>query len=189
MRTAAIVLLGVAALGGCKQAPPEPKPVLHEVMAQKVDPIADVIWETSSKSYGDDGNAKSGVLSDAEWKAIARAGRALHDGAMIIASNPDIQVVRPGMKILDEGSVPEAITAKQVETYVNADRPGLGEHARGLSKIALDIEAAAKAHDAVRTVKLSEDLDEVCESCHQRFWYPQQKTLIDYKNSRRASAK
>ena len=169
-----IAALALIALVGCKQAAEAPKPTLNEVMAGTIDPIADVIWEASSKSYGSDGNAQAGILNSSDWDKIAKAGRDLHDGAMIIAANPDIVAVMPGTKILDEGTVPEAITAAQVEQYVDRDRPGLGQHARELSKIGLDIEAAAKAHDASRTVKLSEDLDEVCESCHKRFWYPDQ---------------
>lgn len=184
MRHALSVSLLVLAATACKQAALVEQPTLHEVMAGKIDPVADVIWEESSKSYGDDGNAKVGVLDAAQWAAIAKAGRDLHDGAMVIADNPGIKVVPPGVKILDEGTVPEAITGTQVEAYVDADREGLAKHARELSKIALEIEAAAKARDAVRTVKLSEDLDEVCESCHQRFWYPDQKALIDYKKQR-----
>ena len=169
-----IAPLALIALAGCNQAGEAPKPTLHEVMVGTIDPIADVIWETSSKSYGSDGNAQSGILSPAEWDKIAKAARDLHDGAAVIAANPDIVVVKPGTKILDEGTVPEAVTAAQVEQYVDRDRPGLGQHARELSVITLNIEAAAKAHDAARTVKLSEDLDEVCESCHKRFWYPDQ---------------
>ena len=169
-----IAPLALIALAGCNQAAEVPMPTLHEVMAGTIDPIADVIWETSSKSYGSDGNAQSGILSPAEWDKIAKAARDLHNGSAVIADNPDIVVVKPGAKILDEGKVPEAITAAQVEQYVKRDRPGLSQHARELSLIALNIEVAAKAHDAARTVKLSEDLDEVCESCHKRFWYPDQ---------------
>ena len=176
--------LAALAVTSCQQSPQPPKPTLHEVMTGTIDPVADVIWTESSKAYGDDGEARAGILTDAEWSAIAKAGRDLHDGARIIIANPDIEVARPGVKILDEGKVPEAVTAAQVESYVDRDRPGLADQAKQLSAIALQIEAAAKARDAARTVKLSEDLDEVCEACHQRFWYPDQKALIDYKNSR-----
>ena len=176
-----IAPLALIALAGCKPAAEAPKPTLHEIMVGTIDPIADVIWETSSKSYGLDGNAQSGILSPAEWDKIAKAGRDLHNGAAMIADDPDIVVVKPGVKILDEGTVHEAVTAAQVEQYVDRDRPGLGQHARELSVIALNIEAAAKARDAARTVKLSEDLDEVCESCHKRFWYPDQPALTGVK--------
>ena len=175
---AALCLLAVT---GCKQPPEAPKPTLHEVMAGSIDPVADVIWEASSKAYGDDGTAKDGLLSAKDWNDIAGAARKLHDGAAIIIANPDLKVVKPGTKILDEGTVPEAIIAAQVEGYVDRDRPGLAVHARELSNIALAIEAAAKARNAATTVKLSEDLDEVCESCHKRFWYPDQPAPVGAK--------
>ena len=179
-----IAPLALIALVGCKQAEDAPKPTLHEVMAGSIDPVADVIWEASSKAYGEDGNAQAGLLAAKDWDDIAQAARKLHDGAGIIIANPDLQVMKPGTKILDEGTVPEAVTAAQVEGYVARDRPGLTAHARELSRIALAIEAAAKTRNPATVVKLSEDLDEVCESCHKRFWYPDQPALIEYKKSR-----
>ncbi|HVR89716.1 MAG TPA: hypothetical protein VHG29_01315 [Novosphingobium sp.] len=169
--TALLLLLTLTA---CERSPAEPKPTLHEVMAGSIDPIADVVWETSSKAYGEDGTGKPGKLTDADWLKIQHAARELHDGATIIIENPDIAATRPGVKILDEGVVAEAITAKQVAAYLDRDRPGLSRHARELSNLALGIESAAKARNAVKTVRLSEDLDDVCESCHKQFWYPDQ---------------
>lgn len=169
--TATLMLLSLAA---CDKPPAKPKPTLHEVMAGSIDPVADVIWEETSRAYGEDGTAAAGKLTDAEWSKIAQAARDLHDGATVIIENPDLQATRPGIKILDEGKVPEAITAVQVAMYLDRDRPGLARHARELSNLALAIESAAKARDAVKTVHLSEDLDEVCESCHKEFWYPDQ---------------
>ena len=179
-----IAALALFATNACDKREDAPRPTLHEVMTGSIDPVADVIWKASSKSYGPDGNAQPGLLTAKDWEDIAQAARKLHDGAAIIIANPDLQVVRPGTRILDEGTVPEAVTAAQVESYVDRDRAGLADHARKLADIALRIEAAAKARDPATTVKLSEDLDYVCEGCHQRFWYPDQKTLIEYKKSR-----
>ena len=178
--TASLLLLAIAA---CGQPEPAREPTFHEVMIGMIDPIADVIWKVSSKSYGPDGNAQPGLLTDNDWSEIAKSARILHDGATIIAENPNIEVVRPGVKILDEGVVAEAVTAAQVVAYIDHDRPGLARHARDLSKIALQIEAAAKARDAHATVRLAEELDYVCEACHQRFWYPEQPALTGAKGN------
>lgn len=172
--TPAAVLL-LLTLSACAKQEAETQPTLHEVMAGTIDPVADVIWETSSRSYGQDGNAQVGSLTDKDWTAIEQAARKLHDGASIIIKNPDLKATRPGAKILDEGTEPAAVTAAQVATYLDRDRPGLAKEAKALSSIALSIEAAAKAHDAPTVVKLSEDLDDVCEACHKKFWYPEQK--------------
>ena len=173
--TATLMLLSLAA---CDKPPAKPKPTLHEVMAGSIDPVADVIWEESSKAYGEDGNAATDKLTNAEWLKIEQAARDLHDGAMVISDNPAIEATRPGVKILDEGVVAEAVTAAQVARYIERDRPGLARHARKLSTIARGIEAAAKAKDVSTTVRLSEELDDVCEACHKRFWYPEQPALV-----------
>ena len=164
----------LVSLAACEKPSTEPKATLHEVMAGSIDPIADVVWETSSKAYGEDGTGKPGKLTDADWLKIQRAARELHDGATVIMENPEIAATRPGVKILDEGVMAEAVTAKQVAGFLDRDRPGLIRHARELSNLALEIESAAKARDAIRTVTLSENLDDVCESCHKQFWYPDQ---------------
>ena len=140
-----IAPLALMALVGCQQAVDAPKPTLHEVMVGSIDSVADVIWQTSSKAYGEDGNARAGLLAAKDWDDIRQAARKLHDGAAIIIANPDLRVVKPGTKILDEGTVPEAITAAQVEGYVDRDRPGLAEHARELSSIALAIATVMSA--------------------------------------------
>ena len=124
-------LLLALTLSACEKTPTEGKPTLHEVMAGSIDPLADVIWAESNKAYGDDGKAALGILRDAEWLKIQQAARKLHDSAMIIADNPDIVAVRPGVKILDEGFVAEAVTAAQVGPYLDRDRPGLARHAAG----------------------------------------------------------
>ena len=176
-RTMTIVALSIAA-SACNYSPTTPKPTLHEVMTGSIDPVADIIWGEANKAYGEDGKAAPGVLVDAEWTRIAKAGRDLHNGAMAIANDPNIRGVAPGVKILDEGTVPEAVTAAQVAGYLDRDRPGLTRHARELATIALAIETAAKARDVVTTVQLSEELDDVCESCHKRFWYPDQAKTV-----------
>ena len=171
-RTMTVLALSVA-VTACDNPPTATKPTLHEVMVGSIDPVADIIWTESNKAYDDSGKAAPGVLVAAEWNRIAKAGRDLHDGALAIASDPDIRAAGPNVKILDEGKVPEAVTAAQVAVHLDRDRPGLTRHARELSTIALAIESAAKARDIVKTIALAEELDEVCESCHKRFWYPE----------------
>jgi hypothetical protein len=110
----------LAALSGCNNPSAEPRPTLHEVMAGTIDPVADVIWETSSKSYGDDGKAHVSNLTDKDWLAIQQAARKLHDGADLIVGDPGIVAVRTGVKIPDDGVVAEAVIAAQVATYISS---------------------------------------------------------------------
>ena len=174
VKTSALLLLA-SGLAACGRTDDAPAPTLHEIMAGTIDTSADVIWQESTKAYGEDGHAREGQLADGDWKNIADAARKLGSGARLIAADEAIAVVRPGMKILDEGVVREAVTAAQVEQYVARDRIGLARHANELAGMADQIEAAARARNAKAVVDLSERLDDVCESCHVRFWYPDQK--------------
>jgi cytochrome c556 len=69
------------------------------------------------------------------------------------------------------------VRADQVVSYVNRDRAGLARHAQELAGHARAIENAAKAHDSVKALLLAEELDQICESCHLKFWYPEQEEL------------
>ncbi len=176
--------LAALALASCGSPAPQPRETLHQIMAGSIDPLADVIWGETSKAYGDDGRPQPGKLTPEEWAKVEQAARDMRVAAEKIASDPDIEVTKPGAKLLDEGRVPEAVTAAQVALYVQRDRPGLAVHARELMKEALDIENAAKARDSVKAVYLAEQLDEVCEQCHVRYWYPEQ----NYPGNKGASA-
>ena len=166
-----LLLLGVV---DCAPPDTEQETTLHEIMANSVDPLSDVIWEETGKAYGETGRPEPGKLTSEEWLKVRKAARDLYVAAAKIADNPDIQVVRPGDKLLDEGRVPEAVTAAQVVSYVQRDRSGLTMHARELANQALAMESSAKARDSVKTLILAEELDGICESCHLRFWYPEQ---------------
>jgi hypothetical protein len=61
-----------------------------------------------------------------------------------------------------------------VQRYLNAKPAEFRKHALELQKTGAGIVEAATKRDGKKLAALSDSLDEVCESCHTIFWYPQQ---------------
>jgi len=78
------------------------------------------------------------------------------------------------MKIEGEGNS-GALSAKQVQALIDKDPAGFRAMSQALAGSMEQIGAAAKAKDAAKLFEVSGALDQVCESCHMKFWYPEQK--------------
>jgi cytochrome c556 len=162
--------LGAALLvaSGHAQAP---MPTLHEVMKNRIAPQAQILWDVSNAAMDDDGKADPTRMTDAQWTKVAAAGRTVEEMARTLATAKHVMVAPAGIRIDGEGS-PGASTAAQVQAYIDANPAGFAEDARKLAAAAAGIAAAAKARDTVALVELGGNLDQVCETCHMRFWSP-----------------
>lgn len=148
-----------------------PAPTVHEWMTRTVAPQSAALWELVSKVTDDEGDPGSTQLTDAEWAAIAGAAQAVERSAAAMAGAERIVAVAPGVTILDEGKQ-GASSATLVNGYVAKDLEGFRVAARALSAGAADFAESARTRDAARLEAASEDLAEVCQACHVRFWYP-----------------
>jgi cytochrome c556 len=118
-------------------------------------------------------------MSDDDWKKLAAAAVSLQQAALEIANLKDpIVVVKPGVKIADEG-VPGGDSAESVKANIDKDPQGLRDHANSLAADMADLAKAANRHDAAAAGPIINQLDSVCESCHLEFWYPSQKALVN----------
>jgi cytochrome c556 len=85
----------------------------------------------------------------------------------------DFAVARAGVKLQDEENS-GASNAVQVKGFIDADRKTFVAMAKTLSASADAVAAAARTRDGAKLAAVSGELDQVCESCHVRYWYPQQ---------------
>lgn len=175
--TLAVGALGVA---GCRNeasnetAPQAVTPAsLHATMKQVVAPQAQILWDVSNRAVDEQGKPDPSKLSGAEWSQIAAAGGKVEAVAKGLAAAATITVAAPGEKIQDEGTQGGS-TAAQVKGFIAADRPGFNAFSEALAADAREFVEAAKAKDGAKLAQVSGELDEVCESCHVKYWYPQQ---------------
>ena len=174
-------LLALAACSSPKEEQPKAQSSLNEVMKNEVDPRADDVWAIGNKAMDDQAGIDPKLMTDADWDNLAKHAQSLQQAALDLAALDPIVVVKPGVKIADEG-VPYGDSAAEVQSNVDKDPQGLRDFANTLASHMGDVAAAAQAHDAVKAGPLISQLDGVCESCHINYWYPSQKALLEKIN-------
>ena len=178
-----VLLLAPAVLlaSGCKQeepAQPAAQLSFHEIMKDKVDKNADELWDISNKAIGDRAGLDPAKMTDERWTQIAARADAVQQAALEIATLDPIVVVKPGVKISDEG-IPGGHTGAEVQALMDKNPGTLRDLANALARHTGDIAKFARAHDAASIGPLIDQLDGVCEDCHLEYWYPDQKELVN----------
>jgi hypothetical protein len=177
-------LVLVAACHKKEEAAPQAQLLtFHEVMKGQVDKHADELWDMTNKWIGEKAGLDPSKMSDKDWDALAFKADQVQKAALTITTLNPIVVVKPGVKIGDEG-LPGGHTGAQVQARIDKDPQHLKDMAQALANHMADLAKAARAHDAAKAGPLIDQLDGVCEDCHLDFWYPDQKDLVNkYRNA------
>jgi hypothetical protein len=181
MKKLAWIVLPALLLAGCskKHEQPAPQRTLHEIMKNEIDTRADDVWAVGNAHIGADAGIDASTMTDADWQKLASAAVNLQQAALDLASLKDpIVVVKPGVKIADEG-VPGGDSGASVQQNVDKDPQGLRDNANSLAQDMADLAQAASKHDAATAGPIINQLDGVCENCHLTYWYPSQRKLVE----------
>lgn len=146
---------------------------VYPLMKEVVAPKAQVLWDIGNRVMDDDGNADASKLKPADWAKLTAAAQAMKEASARIAAAPRLAVVAPGMKIEGEGA-PGSSSAVQIQAYIDKNPKAFADHARSLVAVTDGFLDAAKTRDATKLLAVSAKLDEACEACHVKFWYPEQ---------------
>jgi hypothetical protein len=168
----------VAVLAACHRSvepPVGPQPVasIQEIMQAFVDPAADTLWEAVSSETTAAGTIDHQPQTDAEWLALRHQALRLAEGATLLPM-PGRAVAHVG-RALEDSHVLGILDAEQILHRIEADRPAFAAHAQALQLAAQDVLAAIDTRDLRRYNLAGERLDHACESCHLRYWYPDDK--------------
>ncbi len=179
MRTATLLTLPVLVLAaGCSSQPEAPAaPTFHELMKDEVDANADALWDITNDAIDETAGIDPAKMTSATWTQVATRAEAVRRAALKIATLDPIVVVKPGVKISDEG-LPYGHTAAQVQAAIDANPQTLRDLANALAQHMGGIAEAASAHDPAKLAPLVNNLDSVCEDCHLEYWYPDQKAAV-----------
>lgn len=172
------IAIGLASCSSNKQPEQPAQPTLHEVMKNEIDANADKLWEVTNSALGEQAEIVPAKMTDEKWAQLEDLANKVKAGADKLATMNNIVVVKPGVKIADEG-IPYGDSAASVQANVDKDPEMLHEFAGVLAQHMADLANAAKTHDAAKAGPLIDQLDGVCEDCHLEFWYPSQKDLVN----------
>ena len=151
-----------------------PKANLQLTMLTKVNPQGLALWAITNDALDDAGNVDGKKVTATQWKALLEIGKGLEEGGRTLATSNGIIAAPPGAKLQDEANE-GAAKAADVQRYVDAKPAEFRKHALSLQQTGASVTAAATNRDARKLSTVSASLDEVCESCHVIFWYPNQK--------------
>lgn len=174
-------LAGGLLLSGCgpggektAEAPAAPQPTLHEVMTTSIAPQAQVLWDVPGKALDNDGNVDGSLLTADDWTQILAAGTQMRDAADMLSKMQNIKVPEEGVTLAQEEN-PGAAKAPDVQRYIDADPVGFSRQWADLHTLASEFVTAAEAKNGKRLGEASDKLDQACEACHVKFWYPEQE--------------
>ncbi len=171
-----LIVLSCGLCAGAQAAnSPGAAPNVHELMKKVIAVQAQVIWDVGNQAQNDEGNPDPSKLKPADWGKVVSAAGQVKQAAQSLAQADHVMAAAPGQKIEGEGG-PGAFGAKQVQTTIDANPKAFQAFARALTVSMDQIGAAAQAKDAAKLFNASGGLDQICESCHLQFWYPDQKT-------------
>jgi len=173
-----IACLGLLALAGCSTKPKDEFTV-NASMAEIMEPMAEKIWAYASQAYNDVGDGLvAEKLSDADWKGLGEAGRRLKERAQYFAEAEKVVVAHAGQPIMGSqgvgGKKPgndwDPVDAATVQARIDKQPDLFRQKAQVLVGAADAVVRASMTKDAALFYKVSSEMDEVCDGCHEVFW-------------------
>ena len=179
-------IVATSLLAACSQSTPPPAATstpapasaiktvagVQDIMNYMVDPAADFLWESVSTTETAEGIEEKQPRTDEEWREVHRHAILLTEGANLLLI--DRHVAGEGRSLEDHGT-PGNLTAAQAEEAIGKDKQTYVSFAIALRDVGEAFVAAADKRDPQAIIDAGDTMDQVCEGCHLKFWYPGQK--------------
>jgi hypothetical protein len=165
--------LAVGCSGKQSEAPASPfipTASIQEIMNSQVDPAADFLWEAVSTEVTASGTVNHQPQNDAEWLELRHAAIRLIESSNLLVM-PDRRVAAEGHR-LEDAHVQGISSAEDIEHAIDADRGAFVSHAHDLHSAATQMLSAIDAKNPEALIEAGGKLDEACEGCHLKYWYP-----------------
>jgi hypothetical protein len=148
---------------------PQVYSTIKELMDSIIDPSADDIWNAVGTIVDKDlGVVETFPRTDEEWLDVRRAAVRIIEGGNLLmmpgreAAPAVTRSETPGVEL-----EPAEMTA-----LINRNRSGFNSFASALQAIGVEAMQASEAKDTDMLLEVGARMENVCESCHQTFWYP-----------------
>ena len=151
----------------------QPTAGIQDIMAFMIDPAADFLWESVSTSVTSAGVDEKQPRTDAEWNEVRKHAIILTEASNLIRMNGR-HVAREGRQLEDHGTEGN-LTAAESEQAIAADRATFESFAQALHDVGKSMLKAADDKNPQGILDAGDTMDQVCEGCHLKFWYPGQK--------------
>jgi len=157
---------------------------IKDIMDSVVDPSADYLWDSVATIVTRKGTEERKPRTDMEWKEVRRRAIALVEATNLLIMDGR-KVAKPGEKSENPGI---ELGPEEIQGLIDADHASLVKFAHGLHDAGMKALAAIDKKDADALSDSGEAIDEACEQCHLKYWYPPDTPEILKKGSVRKAS-
>lgn len=140
-----------------------------DLMKDTIAPTADILWGAVGSESTAAGTRDLAPSTDAEWAALREKAQLLVDAARAAADGRVL--AHPGQKLKDPPGEGD-LSPEQAQAAITKDRAVFVAFAESLQAVGGEYLAAIDKKNVETFTEVGGKLDEVCETCHTRFWYP-----------------
>jgi len=144
---------------------------IKELMESIIDPSADAVWGAVRTVVDGEGTHETVPRTADEWLDVRHAAVRIVEGSNLL--------MMPGRDAAPPGTKSEApgveLEPPQITALIKKNRRSFNAFAKALQGVALDALRASDSKNTESLLEIGARMEEVCESCHQTFWYPAQK--------------
>jgi hypothetical protein len=144
---------------------------IKDLMESIIDPSADALWGAVRTVVDTEGTHETFPRTEEEWIDVSRAAVRIVEGGNLL--------MLPGREAAPAGTKSEApgveLEPAQITALMRKKRKSFDGFARALQGLGVEALRAAEAKNAVALMDIGARMEDVCESCHQAFWYPLEK--------------
>ena len=144
---------------------------MKDLMESILDPSADALWGAVKTVVDTEGTHETVPQTDEEWLDVRRAAIRIIEGGNLLLL-PSREVAPPGTKSETPGV---ELEPAEIAALVRKKRKSFDALARALQGLGVEAMRAAEAKNAEALLDIGARMQDVCEACHQTFWYPGDK--------------
>jgi hypothetical protein len=144
---------------------------VRDLMQSIIDPSADALWGAVGTVADNEGIHELLPKTQDDWADVRRAAVRIIEGSNLL--------MMPGREAAPAGAKSEAsgveLEPPQITVLIKRNRKSFNAFAKALQVLGLEALQASDAKDPVQLIDIGGRMENVCEGCHQTFWYPPEK--------------
>jgi len=144
---------------------------IKDLMESIIDPSADALWGAVGTVLDKQGTQELFPKTQEEWLNLRRAAVRIIEGGNLLMM-PDREAAPVGTKSEAPGV---ELEPAEIAVLIKKKRKVFNAFAKALQGLGLEALRASEAKNTDLLVEIGGRMEDVCESCHKTFWYPQEK--------------
>jgi hypothetical protein len=141
---------------------------IKDLMESIIDPSSDTLWGAVGTVVDNEGIHEMFPKTDEEWQEPRRAAVRIVEGSNLL--------IMPDREAAPSGTASEApgveLEPPQITVLMKEKRKTFDAFARALQGVGVEALGAIDAKDTSLLLEIGARMENVCEGCHQTFWYP-----------------